>query len=90
MLDQRRCKRKLTKAMCPRTAEEKNKMKDAPFRQLVSELQFLAHCTRPDIAHAANSVSSDEAHWRAAKRILRYLKETLNMKLVYWKKTYHR
>ncbi|XP_055527727.1 uncharacterized protein LOC129720289 [Wyeomyia smithii] len=61
-----------------------------PFRELVGGLQFLAQCTRPDIAYAVNSVSSfssnpGEAHLTAAKRILRYLKGTKLMKLVYVK-----
>ncbi|XP_062710954.1 uncharacterized protein LOC134288990 [Aedes albopictus] len=73
------------------TSEEEDKMKDVLFRQLVGGLQFLAQSTRPDIAYAVNSVSTfsgnpGEPHWTAAKRILRYLKGTLNTKLVYQKK----
>lgn len=63
-------------------------MSNVPFHELVGTLQFIAQCTRPDIAFAVNVVGSfnsnpGEVHWTATKRILRYLKGTENMKLVY-------
>lgn len=81
---------RLSKEMSPKDECEKQRMTSVPFRELIGGLQFLAQCTRPDIAYAVNSVSSfssnpGEAHWTAAKRILRYLKGTKLMKLVYMK-----
>ena len=51
---------------------------------------YLSVCTRPDITHAVNYLSQfnncyQEQHWRAAKRVLRYLKCTRNCELVYFK-----
>ncbi|KXJ75469.1 hypothetical protein RP20_CCG011674 [Aedes albopictus] len=79
---------KLSKEMSPKSSDEVERMANVPFRELVGGLQFVAQCTRPDIAFAVNAVSSynsnpGEAHWMAAKRILRYLKGTKDMKLVY-------
>ncbi|XP_062713205.1 uncharacterized protein LOC134290165 [Aedes albopictus] len=74
------------------TKEQKQHMEKVSFRQLIGGLQFLAHCTRSDIAYAVNVVSSfssdpSEVHWVAAKRILRYLKGTKSMKLTFRKQS---
>lgn len=59
-----------------------------PFQEAVGSLLFLAQCTRPDISFAVNDVSRfnsqhSEDHWRAVKRIMRYLKGTANFKLIF-------
>ncbi|XP_036322252.1 secreted RxLR effector protein 161-like [Rhagoletis pomonella] len=51
---------------------------------------YLAVSTRPDIAFAVNFMSQfnsnyAEEHWKSAKRILRYLKSTINFGLLYKK-----
>ncbi|KAE9016351.1 Retrovirus-related Pol polyprotein from transposon TNT 1-94 [Phytophthora fragariae] len=59
-----------------------------PYRELVGALMYLATCTRPDIAHAVGEVAKfceryNKSHWVAAKRILKYLKTTQGMGLVF-------
>lgn len=49
---------------------------------------YLATSTRPDIANAVSQLSQflncfDKAHWTAAKRVLRYLKKTINFGLIF-------
>ena len=44
--------------------------------------------TRPDISYAVNILSQfmakpNESHWKAAKKVLRYLKGTMNFVLLY-------
>lgn len=61
------------------------------FRSLVGCLQYLTF-TRPDIAYSVNSIcqflqSPTEDHLIAAKRILRYVKGTMNLGLFYSKNT---
>lgn len=51
---------------------------------------YITVCTRPDIAHAVSYLSQfnesfTEIHWKAAKRVLRYLKGTINHCLVFKK-----
>lgn len=45
---------KLSKKMCPNTEEEKYRMKQFPYRNLVGSLMYLATSTRPDISHAVS------------------------------------
>lgn len=59
-----------------------------PYRELVGSLTYLASSTRPDIAFSASYLGQfnncfDETHWKAAKRVLKYLKGTMNAGLVY-------
>jgi hypothetical protein len=58
------------------------------FTMLIGKLQYLATATRPDIAFAVNRLAAYTAnpsliHYTAAKRILRYLKGTINLGLTY-------
>jgi hypothetical protein len=58
------------------------------FRKLIGELLYLAVCTRPDISYAVNSLAQHNsnpslAHFAAAKRLLRYISGTQNLRLHY-------
>lgn len=51
---------------------------------------YIAVCSRPDIMHAISVLSQfnncyEAKHWQAAKRLLRYLKGTLDYRLTYKK-----
>lgn len=83
---------KLSIEMSPTTEDEGREMAGVPYQSLVGCLLYIAQCTRPDIAFAVNDVSRfntnyGRAHWMAAKRILRYLKATIDFKLRYSKST---
>lgn len=61
-----------------------------PYRQLVGALMYLAVGTRPDISHAVSALSQfndchEEQHYKAAKRVLRYLAKTRELGLQYVK-----
>lgn len=63
---------------------------DSKYRSLVGCIMYIAICTRPDIAHASSLLSQfnnchSDTHWKAAKRIMRYLKGTIDYKIVYEK-----
>lgn len=65
--------------------EEDNKV---PYRELIGSLMYIAMGTRPDIAHAVSYPSCyndchKHTHWVAAKRVLRYLKATLDYTINY-------
>lgn len=58
------------------------------YRSIIGSIGYLAQCTRPDITHAVNYLSQflikpNQSHWQAALRILRYLKGTANVGLLY-------
>ena len=65
-------------------------MSKTNFRSLKCSLNYLALSSRPDICFAANALSSfvenpEEVHWKAAKRVLRYLRGTRNQSLIFRK-----
>lgn len=60
------------------------------YRELIGSLMYLSVCTRPDISFCCSLLSQfnnnyNEHHWIAAKRVLRYLKKTINFGLVFKK-----
>lgn len=60
--------------------------KEIPYQSLIGSVMYLAVCTRPDISYAVSYLSQFNScytseHWAAAKRLLRYLKGTINYKL---------
>lgn len=63
-----------------------SEMANVPYQEAVGSILYLSQVTRPDIAHAVNTVSKFnknpcKIHWTAVKRILRYLKGTISAKL---------
>ncbi|XP_036340375.1 secreted RxLR effector protein 161-like [Rhagoletis pomonella] len=69
-------------------------MKEVPYQQAIGSLLFAAQCTRPDICQAVNFLSRfnnnpNRIHWMAVKRIFRYLKGTLEMKLYFFARGNH-
>ncbi|GJQ87252.1 hypothetical protein Trydic_g20280 [Trypoxylus dichotomus] len=62
--------------------------KELPYQKLIGSLMYLSIATRPDISFAVSYFSQFNlcyggAHWTAAKRILRYLRGTKNVYLIY-------
>ncbi|GKA08719.1 retrotransposon protein, putative, ty1-copia subclass [Tanacetum coccineum] len=70
------------------TTEEVKRMTNVPYASAVGSITYAVICTRPDVAFAQNITSSfqqnsGEPHWSAVKTILKYLKNTKDMFLVY-------
>jgi len=79
---------KLSARMSPDTPEGRSEMKAIPYREVIGKLLYLAIATRPDIAYVVGVLcrfveNPGLPHWHAAKRVLRYLKGTTGMRLVY-------
>ncbi|XP_050679988.1 uncharacterized protein LOC126975915 [Leptidea sinapis] len=58
------------------------KLENCEYRSLIGSLMYVAVCTPLDIAHAVSCLSQfnechSEMHWKAAKRVLRYFKGTI-------------
>lgn len=70
--------------------EEFEEITGKPYQNLIGSLMYLAVLTRPDISHVVSKLSQfntkyGEAHWKAAKRVLRYLKGTKDYCLAFKK-----
>ncbi|KAL0294484.1 UNVERIFIED_CONTAM: Retrovirus-related Pol polyprotein from transposon TNT 1-94 [Sesamum radiatum] len=79
---------KLSKKQSPKTDEELKRMSDIPYASAVGSIQYAVQCTRPDVAYALSVTSryqacAGKAHWDAVKSILKYLKRTKDMFLIY-------
>jgi hypothetical protein len=66
--------------------QHKHEMQGIPYKEAVGSLMYAMVATRADLAFAVSVVSQFMArpapmHWAAVKRIMRYLKGTLHMKL---------
>ena len=74
--------------MCPKNPQEHEEMSRVPYASAVGSLMYAMMCTRPDICFVVGLVSRYQSnprreHWKAVKRILRYLKGTMDYCLTY-------
>uniref|UniRef100_H3H572 Polyprotein n=2 Tax=Phytophthora ramorum TaxID=164328 RepID=H3H572_PHYRM len=79
---------KLTKMQSPTTNAEREDMRNKPYRSLIGCLLYITTCTRPDVAYIVTQLSRflenpGQQHWKAAIRVLRYLKTTKEFGIVY-------
>ena len=79
---------KLSKMQCPRNNMEKEQMKKIPYASAVGSLMYAQTCTRPDISFAVGMLGRYQSdprfeHWKAAKKVMRYLQGTKDYMLTY-------
>ena len=79
---------KLSQTQCPTTAEYREKMKGVPYASAIGSIMYAMLCTRPDVCLAISLAGRYRSnpgvdHWTAVKNILKYLKRTKDMFLVY-------
>ena len=79
---------KLSTAQSPTTAEDKEKMSVIPYASAIGSTMYAMLCTRPDLNLAVSLVARHQSnpgmeHWTAVKNILKYLKRTKDMFLIY-------
>ncbi|XP_040367425.1 secreted RxLR effector protein 161-like [Rosa chinensis] len=75
----------------PSSQKEIDVMKDVPYASAVGCLMYTMICTRPDLAQALSVVSKymsnpGKPHWEAVKWILRYLKGTRQLGILFERK----
>lgn len=78
----------LSKTQCPSTTDERSIMSRVPYASAIGSIMYAMLCTRPDISYALSVTSRYQAnpgleHWNAAKNILKYLRRTKDMFLIY-------
>ncbi|XP_060965293.1 secreted RxLR effector protein 161-like [Cannabis sativa] len=74
--------------MCPKTKLEQEDMANVPYSNAVGSIMYLMVSTRPDLAYAISVLSKfmsslGKEHWKAMKWLMRYLKGTSKLGLVY-------
>ena len=79
---------KLSKAQGPVTSDQVDKMSRVPYASAIGSIMYAMTCTRPDVSYALSMVSRyqdnpGESHWIAVKNILKYLRNTRDMFLVF-------
>lgn len=78
----------LSKKMSPNTPEERERMSKIPYASAIGSIMYAMLCTRPDVAHSISVTSRyqsnpGEDHWKAVKNILKYLRRTKDIFLVF-------
>ncbi|GJW15634.1 hypothetical protein Tco_0019767 [Tanacetum coccineum] len=81
-------RRDLNKTQGASTPKEMKRMQNVPYASVVGSIMYAVRCTRPDVAFAQNITSwfqqnPGESHWTTVKNILKYLRNTKDMFLVY-------
>ena len=70
---------------CPKNDLEREQMKDIPYACTVGSLMYAQVCTRHDISFVVGMLGRYQSnpgldHWKAAKKVLRYLQGMLMYK----------
>ncbi|GJW03369.1 retrotransposon protein, putative, ty1-copia subclass [Tanacetum coccineum] len=78
----------LNKTQGASTPKEVKRMQNVPYALAVGSIMYAVRCTRPDVTFAQNITSQfqqnpGESHWTAVNNILKYLRNTKDMFLVY-------
>ena len=79
---------KLSTAQSPTSTENREKTIVIPYASAIWSIMYAMLCTRPDVNLAVSLVGRYQSnpgkeHWTAVKNILKYLKRTKDMFLVY-------
>jgi hypothetical protein len=78
----------LGKKHCPSTNVEFETMKKILYASVIESIMYDMICTRPDVSYALSVTSKHQAnlgiaHWTTVKIILKYLRKTKDIFLVY-------
>ena len=79
---------KLGKSQCPTTKDDREHMDKISYASVIGSIMYAMLYTRPDVSYALSMTSrfqSDpvECHWIAVKNILKYLRRTKDIFLIY-------
>ena len=78
----------LSKTQCPSTTDEQKRMTEISYASAIGSIMYAMICTCPDVSFALSVTSRyqscpGEGHWIAVKNILKYLRRTKDMFLVF-------
>lgn len=82
---------KLSSSQSPETEGERLDMDKYPYANVVGSIMYSMICTRPDLAYSLSMVSRFMSnpgmpHWQALKWIMRYLRSSMGLGLLYKKR----
>jgi hypothetical protein len=68
--------------------DEQERMRVIPYASAIRSIMYAMICTRPDVSYALSATSKyqsnyGEAHWTIVKNILKYLRRTKEVFLVF-------
>ena len=77
-----------SRSQCPQNDLERKEMENIPYASVVGSLMYAQTCTRPDISFVVGMLGRYQSnpgvhHWKAAKKVLRYLQGTKEDMLIY-------
>ena len=78
----------LSKSLCPKTQEERDNMIQIPYASAIGSIMYYMLCTCPDVSFSLSiarrfQANYGEEHWTVVKNILKYLRRTKDMFLIY-------
>ncbi|WVZ96608.1 hypothetical protein U9M48_042224 [Paspalum notatum var. saurae] len=78
----------LSKTQCPSTTDGQKRMSEITYASAIGSIMYAMMCTRPDVSFALSVTSRyqscpGEGHWIAVKNILKYLRRTKDLFLVF-------
>jgi hypothetical protein len=78
------------KILCSQESDSEEGTLNRPYRSAIGSMMYPSNTSRPDISYAVGILSRylekpKERHWTAAMRVLKYLKGTADLALIYEK-----
>ncbi|KAK8697930.1 hypothetical protein V6N13_114062 [Hibiscus sabdariffa] len=78
----------LSKEIFPSMPQERERMSQITYASAIGSIMYAMMCTRQDLSYALSKTSRyqanfGECHWAAVKNILKYLRRTKDVFLVY-------
>ncbi|KAL4388577.1 hypothetical protein GQ457_09G016830 [Hibiscus cannabinus] len=78
----------LSKKTCPSTPQERERMSQISYASTIGSIMYAMICTRPDLSYALSmtnryQANPSEGHYTSDKNILKYLRRTKDVFLVY-------
>lgn len=79
---------KLSMSQCPSSSDEHDRMSRVPYASVIGSIMYAITCSHPDVLYALSMVSRYQenprlGHWTIVKNLLKYLRNTKDMLLVY-------
>lgn len=80
--------KRLSKIECPSSSDERERTSRVPYANDVVSIMYAMKCTRPNAQYALCILihfqdNSSDSHWTPVKNILKYLRKTKDMFMVY-------